>query len=74
MVVKEGGYRTATGVYGGWFARRPGGIRVTEERELYQLNGNLQKYPAAVRAILDASRRLHRPVDAITLIDVESTQ
>ncbi len=29
--------------------RRPGGIRVTEERELYQLKDNPQKYPAAVR-------------------------
>jgi hypothetical protein len=51
--------------------RRPGGIRVTEERELYQLRDNLQKYPAAVRAILDASRLLHRPVDTLTTNDIE---
>jgi hypothetical protein len=43
--------------------RRPGGIRVTEEREFYELPDRLQKYPAVVRATLDASRRLHRPID-----------
>jgi len=52
--------------------RRPGGIRVTEERELNQLRDNLQTYPAAVRAILDASRRLHRPPDALSFQDVET--
>jgi len=52
--------------------RRPGGIRVTEERELYQLKDNLRKYPAAVRAILDAAKRLHRPVDALSMPDIES--
>lgn len=51
--------------------RRPGGIRVTEERELYHLRDVLQKYPAAVRAILEASRRLHRPIAALSLTDVE---
>ena len=52
--------------------RRPGGIRVTEERELYELRSRLQKYPAAVRAILDAANRLHRPIDSLTVRDVES--
>jgi hypothetical protein len=51
--------------------RRPGGIRVNEERELYQLRDSLQKYPAAVRAILDASKRLHRPVDTLSFRDFE---
>jgi hypothetical protein len=54
--------------------RRPGGIRVTEERELYQLKDCLQKYPAAVRAILEASQRLHRPLDSLSLLDVETSQ
>lgn len=54
--------------------RRPGGIRVTEERELYLLRNNLQRYPAAVRAILEASRRLHRPVVALALQDIEAGQ
>jgi hypothetical protein len=52
----------------------PGGIRVTEERELYQLRDNLEKYPAAVRAILDASKRLHRPLDALSFQDIETGQ
>ena len=51
---------------------RPGGIRVTEERELYELRALLQKYPAAVRAILEASGRLHRPVDSLSLRDVDT--
>jgi hypothetical protein len=54
--------------------RRPGGIRITEVRELYQLRDNLQKYPAAVRAILDASERLHRPLDALSFHDIETGQ
>jgi hypothetical protein len=45
---------------------RPGGIRVTDQRELYQLRDNLRRYPAAVRAIPDASKRLHRPLDALS--------
>jgi len=44
--------------------RRPGGIRVTEERELYQLRDNLQNSATAVRTSLGASKHLHRPLDA----------
>jgi hypothetical protein len=51
--------------------RRPGGIRVTEERELYQLRGALTQYPAAVTAIMEAAERMHRPVDTISAEDVE---
>jgi hypothetical protein len=54
--------------------RRPGGIRVTEGREVYQLKDSLQKYPAAVRAIVDASKRLQRPVDALSFQDIETGQ
>jgi hypothetical protein len=52
--------------------RRPGGIRVTEERELYLLRESLEKYPAAVRAVLDAAKRLHRPVDALQMKDIDT--
>jgi hypothetical protein len=55
-------------------ARRPGGIGVTEERELYQLKDSLRQYPAAARAILDASKRLHRPVDALPFQNIETAQ
>jgi hypothetical protein len=42
--------------------RRPGGIRVTEERELHQLRDALTRFPAAVTAILEAASRLPRNV------------
>jgi len=51
--------------------RRPGGIRVTEERELFQLRGALTQYPAAVSAILDTAARMRRPLDTISAEDVE---
>jgi hypothetical protein len=51
--------------------RRPGGIRVTEERELYQLRSALTQYPAAVTAIMEAASRMRRPVDTISAEDVE---
>jgi hypothetical protein len=54
--------------------RWPGGILITEERELYHLKDSLQKYPAAVRAILDASRRLHRSVDTLSFQDIATGQ
>jgi len=51
--------------------RRPGGIRIVEEREIYALREQLKHYPAAVRAILDAASRLHRPVETLTPREVE---
>lgn len=51
--------------------RGAGGIRITEERELYALRTRLQAYPAAVRTVIEASRRLHRPIDVLSLADVE---
>ena len=53
--------------------RRPGGIRVTEERELYQLREALSRFPAAVTAILEAASRMRRPVDTLCAQDVEPT-
>jgi hypothetical protein len=51
--------------------RRPGGIRVTEERELFQLRNALTQFPAAVSAIIEAAARMRRPVDTISAEDVE---
>ena len=51
--------------------RRPGGIRVTEERELVHLRDALMKYPAAVTAIMEAAVRMRRPIDTIGIADVE---
>jgi hypothetical protein len=52
--------------------RRPGGIRITEERELHQLRGALTRFPAAVTAIMETASRMRRPVDTISAEDVES--
>jgi len=51
--------------------RRPGGIRVTEERELFQLRHALTQYPAAVTAIIEAAARTRRPVDTISAEDID---
>ena len=51
--------------------RRPGGIRVTEERELFQLRDALTQYPAAVTAIIEAAARMRRPVDTISAEDID---
>lgn len=50
--------------------QQPGGIRVTEERELYALMTRLRRYPQAVTAILTAASNLRRPVDTLSLEDV----
>jgi hypothetical protein len=51
--------------------RRPGGIRITEERELHRLRGALSQYPATVTAILETASQMRRPVDTISAEDVE---
>ena len=51
--------------------RGPGGIRVTAERELHEIRLTLTRYPGAVRAILEAASRLRRPVDSLSVTDVE---
>jgi len=54
--------------------RNRGGIRVNEERELFQVRATLEKYPAAVGAVLEAARRLHRPVDALSIEEIERVE
>ena len=54
--------------------RKPGGIKVMEERELYALQAHLATVPAAARAVLEAARRLHRPVDVLTLREIEECE
>lgn len=54
--------------------RAPGGIRIIEERELYLLKAQLEQLPTAVRAVLEAAQRLHRPVDALSVKDVENVE
>ncbi len=52
--------------------RQPGGIRATEEREIYALREYLQRYPQAVTAILQAARSLNRPVDTLQPHDIHN--
>jgi hypothetical protein len=52
--------------------RQLGGIRVTEERELYALREQLQRYPEAVAAILQTASNLRRPVDSLKSQDVRN--
>jgi len=50
--------------------RQAGGIRVTEERELFAVRAQLQHYPQAVAAILQVASNLHRPVDTLSSADL----
>jgi len=54
--------------------RQPGGIRVLEERELFQLQAHLERIPVAARAVMEASRLLHRTVDTLTVEDIEKVE
>jgi len=53
--------------------RQPGGLRVTEEREIYALRERLQRYPQAVSAILQAAQNLHPPVDSLQARDIRNS-
>lgn len=50
--------------------RRRGGIRVTDERELFQLRETLAGMPGPVKAVLDTSNRLGRAIDALSIDDL----
>jgi len=52
--------------------RQAGGIRITEERNLYALRKRLQRYAQAVTAILQTAGSLNRPVDTRQAQDVRS--
>ncbi len=49
---------------------QPGGLRVTEEREIYALRERLRRYPQAVSAILQAARNMNRTVETLEPKDV----
>jgi hypothetical protein len=51
--------------------RCPGGIRIIDERELFQLRSALTQFPAAVTAIMEAASRMRRPIDMISVEDVD---
>ena len=51
--------------------RSPGGIRITEERELFQIRAQLARYPHETHAILETARSLNRSVGGLSVTDVE---
>ncbi len=52
--------------------RQKGGFRISEEQELRALKQRLAEYPEAIRAVLQASHALRRPLTEIGAHDVES--
>ena len=52
--------------------RHKGGFRISEEQELRALKQRLAEYPEAIRAVLQASHALRRPLTEIGAHDVES--
>jgi hypothetical protein len=51
--------------------RRPGGISIIEERELFAIRDRLEEFPAAVAAIIEVASATRKSVDQIRLEDVE---
>jgi hypothetical protein len=52
--------------------RRSGHNPMLAERELYLIRSKLTRYPAAVQAITLTAAELHRPVDTLSVRDVET--
>jgi hypothetical protein len=52
--------------------RQPGGIRITEERELHVVRRKLTDFPEAMRAVIQAAHALRRPVTEVSAHDVET--
>jgi hypothetical protein len=52
--------------------KNPGGIRITEEQELHFIRRQLQQFPEAVQAIIQAAHGLRKPMTNLSSIDVES--
>jgi len=51
--------------------RRDSTTRVIEERELYLIRNHLAHFPAAVQAIALTAAELHRPIENLSVRDVE---
>jgi hypothetical protein len=52
--------------------KEPGGIRITEEQELHALRRQLERFPEAVEAIVQAAHALRKPVTHLNAADVEA--
>jgi hypothetical protein len=51
--------------------RQRRGNRVLAERELYLIRQQLARYPAAVQAIALTAAELHRPIELVSVREVE---
>ena len=51
--------------------KNPGGIRITEEQELHFIRRQLQQFPEAMQAVVQAAHALRRPIAELTAQDVE---
>jgi hypothetical protein len=51
--------------------RRPGGIRILEERELVLLRSELEKVPIEVATIKDTAAKLRKAVNAMSPEDLQ---
>lgn len=52
--------------------KQPGGIRITEEQELHTVQRQLERFPQAVEAIVQAAHALRKPVTNLNSTDVEA--
>ena len=52
--------------------KQAGGIRITEEQELHVVRRQLQQFPEAMQAVIQAAHALRRPITEVTAHDVES--
>ena len=52
--------------------KEPGGVHIKEEQELQILTRQLERFPEATQAVLQAAHALRRPVTTLSAHDVES--
>jgi len=52
--------------------KHPGGIHITEEQELHNIRRQLERFPEAVEAIVQAVHALRKPIANLSSTDVEA--
>jgi hypothetical protein len=52
--------------------KQTGGIRITEEQELFMVRRRLATVPQAMQAVIQAAHALRRPVSEVSAHEVES--
>jgi hypothetical protein len=51
--------------------KQPGDICITEEQELHLVRQRLERFPEAMRAVLQAAHALRRPITEVSTDEVE---